>query len=207
MKKLKYLTGLLLLMQIYSCNCDKKYNCGALSDDSFTWLNQNINDTMMYENSAGQHYKFVVNSKTISPAYEAQACKHGEVGCGCDYLCEANGGFYAECDSTLNNLKSYSVNIEESGDNKTILSSILTYQIFDFINKIDVTNPSNLNQGDSLLSTLQLGNHTYSNVYVQMIDTLISYNQNKKIWKAYYSKSTGLIGFHDRQSQTLFYRN
>jgi hypothetical protein len=206
MNKLKLLIGLTITLHLSSCNCDKKYNCGTLSDDALSWLNQNQNDTIKFVNTIGQHLKFVVISRMVSSPYEAQACKHGGVGCSCDYRCNANGRFYALSDSAINNFQNYSVDIEEESDNKYKTSSNLTFAILGFISKIDINNPTQLNSGDSLLSTLQMGNGTYSNVYAQMIDTLSSYNQNKAIWKTYFTKSLGVVGFRDRQSQTLYYR-
>gem|GEM_PF-4595853 len=69
-----------------------------------------------------------------------------------------------------------------------------------------VTCPTVLYYGDSLIPSMQLGSHSYTNVYVQSIDTLQPPFTNRKIWKTYYSLTAGLLGFHDRQTHTLFYR-
>ena len=206
MNKLKKIVVVVLIMSMHSCNCDKKYDCGTLSNEAMSWLNQNQNDSIKYVNALGQHINFFVSAKTVSPAYESQACKHGEAGCSCDYRCEANGRFYATSDSAINNLFNYSLEIIEASTNKTTTTSTLTYSIFDCSNKIDILNPTQLSSGDSLLTSLQLGGANYSNVYIHTLDTLISYNQTKTIWKTYFTKSKGVIGFWVRPTQTLYYR-
>jgi hypothetical protein len=205
MKKLNILAALCMGLFLHSCNCDKTYDCGTLSDNSLSWLNQNENDTIKFTNPSGQHLIFVVTARTVSSPYESQACKHSETGCTCDYRCSANGRFYASGDTAINNLNNYSVEIAEETDNKNNVSSVLTFSIFDFSKQIDILNPESLKPGDSLFSSLQLGNINYSNVYAMTFDTTNA-NQNKVVYKSYFTKQSGVVGFITRPSQTFFYR-
>ncbi|HRC32935.1 MAG TPA: hypothetical protein PK736_05785 [Bacteroidia bacterium] len=59
---------------------------------------------------------------------------------------------------------------------------------------------------DSLISSLQLGSKTYYNVYEQMLDTTLAANQNKPVWKVYFTTADGLIGFNERFFNSSFVR-
>ncbi|MEP7264976.1 MAG: hypothetical protein ABI772_10785 [Bacteroidota bacterium] len=202
-------TIFLLIIFFNSCKCDKTFDCPALSDDAQTWLPQFESDTVTFRNDEGKELKFILNSKTISPAYEARACKKGELGCSCDYHCESSGNLFMECDSSIDKTNYYYIRIDESGESmKTYFRQgfRITYGIFDFIKSIDLQNSIQLSSGDSLLSSLTLGNNIYTNVYVFSADTVMPFSTNKRIWKSYYTQKYGVIGFIDRQNQTLYYR-
>lgn len=47
--------------------------------------------------------------------------------------------------------------------------------------------------GYVLHDSLQVGVHTYTNVYVHEIDTLMLYNANRTCWRIYYQKNYGLL--------------
>ncbi len=199
----------MLVFQFASCKCDKKYNCPSLSEDSKEWLPVYGTDSIRFIDSSGANFTFKMYSQYISPAYDANACKHGEIGCGCNYLCDSRATIYMSSDFTLNNKNYYFISLEESGQNlksyyKTGAS--LTYSIFDYTRKIDLINPSNQLPGDSLSLALSLGGITYYNVYVHVNDTLLPGYQNHIIWKAYYTKKDGVIGFYNKATQSLFYR-
>lgn len=207
MKKLKRLLIAILMLQIYSCDCDKKYTCGALSSESIAWLNQNVNDTITFNNSNGNQLKFVVTHKSVSPAYEDQACMHGMIGCQCEYNCEANGRFFAYCDTLITSDNVYSISIDENGNNKSILASTYNVRLLDFFGKYYIKRSSNnSSMTDSLLPTLQLGNITYSDVHFQTVDTTLSYFKDRTVWKIYFTKSLGVIGFKERYFHSTFYR-
>ncbi len=207
MNKLNYFFGVVITILFYGCDCDQKFDCGTLSNESLAWLNQNLHDTITFVNDDGDRIKFIVNAKSLSqPVNDIQACKGGPVFCSCDFSCQANGRFYAVTDSAINNSRSYSIDIDESGIQDKNSFADLTYSIFDFTYKFQIKT-FKLNDKDSTLNYLQLGIHTYSDVYVQSIDTLKQYYQFKKIWKAYFTKSLGVVGFRNRQTQTLYYRD
>lgn len=194
------------MIQIYSCDCDKKYTCGSLSNQSLAWLNQNVNDTIAFKNAIGNQIKFIVTNRSVSPEYE-EACFYNGLGCQCDYICEANGRFYALGDTMINGENNYSISIEESGDKRLNISSAYNVHMLDFFGKYYIKNSSNNSSMiDSLLPTLQLGNSTYSDVHTQTIDTTLSYYKNKIVWKIYFTKSLGVIGFKERYFHSTFYR-
>lgn len=196
-----------LLTGISSCDCDKKYWCATLSDEAQGWLNQELYDTVRFQNAFGNQIGFVVNFKSISPPYEEQACMYDGIGCSCDYECEANGRFWATSDTSINGLENYSVSIVEYGYNKTFTSSVYTIYALDFIGKVDLLNPgNNLSPNHTILPSITLGNLTYYNVHSFAIDTTISYNQNKTVWTIYFTKAQGLIGFNERKYHSTFYR-
>ncbi len=208
MKLQNYFLGTLLSVFIYSCNCDKKYSCPALSSEGQIWLSNNKNDSIIFINDAGNLIRFIINAKSTTPSYDAPACKGGEFGCSCDYDCEANGNITGYGNVSIGGQSSYFIKVTETSQSagKFQTGFNINFNIFDFFGKqIDLLNP-NLNIGDSLLNSAQIGNNTYSQVYVQSIDTLNNFNLNKKIWKTYFTKANGIVGFWDRQSHTLYYR-
>lgn len=195
-----------LLSTFSSCKCDKTYQCPSLSDDGLSCLNQNTGDTLKFINADGNSFAFIINLKYIKPGYESKACRHGELGCSCDYSCESNGHLAGNSDSSVNGQSSYYININENSDHSYKTAGFLWYTVFDFYGKsIDLLN-TQMAAGDSLLSAIQLGNHSYTNVFVQSVDTTSNLHHNRRMWKAYFTKANGIIGFWDRQSRTLYYR-
>ena len=205
----KYLNtfGLLLIIILSSCKCDEIRKCSTLSDSALSWLNHN--DTIKYINSSGSRIQFIISSKNNSEPYQMKSCsKNGLGGCICNHnYCESSGNFLAISDTTINGKNEYFVRIDEvSSDNKSDESSILNYTIFEFRNQINLLKPTELSTNDSLLASLVVGTYTYSNVYIQMIDTTITSSINKNIWKVYFTQLNGIVGFRTRQSQTFYYR-
>ena len=188
----------------YSCNCDKIINCGSLSSDALVILNANQNDTIAFVNSAGLHLLSIVNGRTVSAPYELKACRHSGLGCSCDYQCAALGSMLTYTDSGINGINKYSIEIAESSVSNRRTYSVLTYRISGFSAQIELLN-SQLYPGDSLLSLVQLGNVSYTNVYVHQIDTMNNAFQNIPVLKGYFTKTKGLVGFVDKLSKTLFY--
>jgi hypothetical protein len=178
-----------------------------LSDTALSWLNHN--DTIRYISSSGSRIKFIISSKNNSEPYQMKSCsKNGLGGCNCSHnYCESSGNFLAISDSTINGDNEYFVRIDEvSNDNKSNESSKLNYTIFDFGNQIDLLKPTELSINDSLSPSLVVGSYTYSNVYIQMIDTTMTSYLNNNIWKVYYTQLNGIIGFRTRQNQAFYYR-
>jgi hypothetical protein len=213
MNKLAYIFGLVLIWslmtQFYSCNCSEINSCGTLSDEAIKWFNQIKGDTINFVNSTGRDFQFVVSESSVSRPYEEEACKR----CNCEFNCRATGGFSAVSDSAINfTIKKYFVTVSESWNNKpkawetNQVSGILQYVFLDFYGEIDIKNPSQVKPGDSLLTSLQLGNHLYSDVYVHTIDTLYSGYRDKIIWKCYFTKAMGVIGFREIKSHSLYFR-
>ncbi|MDQ3045973.1 MAG: hypothetical protein M3R27_00370 [Bacteroidota bacterium] len=209
MKKLFIISTFLIIINFFSCKCDDTYTCPTLSDSTLSWLTLNLNDTIKYTNSSGDRIQFIVSSKTISPAYETKPCgPTGLGGCICKQnRCKSSGNLFAEADTIINNKNQYFVRIDET-NNENIYNqySTLFYTIFDFNNGINLLKPTELSPNDSLMPSLLVGNNTYSNVYVHMIDTTSTSNLNRKVWKVYYTQLGGVVGFRTRQNQNFYYR-
>lgn len=206
---IKKLLIFLLSVAAISCNCEKEYHCETLTTESSAWIPQNTQDTIRFKNEFGVEIKYTDFYVNQSVPYDASACMRTGLGfCQCDRSCEARSWFKSISTDFFSGYNLYGIFITETSNNEARqLTSQLDYTIFDFANKIDILNPTSLSLGDSLLSTLQLGGQNYDGVYVQTLDTLTSTNQNLVVWKAYYTKSHGVIGFRERQTQTLFYRD
>ena len=198
-----------ILINIFSCKCDDTYTCPVLADSTLNWLTLNLNDTIKYINSTGGRIQFIVSSKAISPAYETKPClPTGLGGCKCKQdRCESSGHLYAEGDTIINNENQYFVRIDETNnENRYEQYSTLSYTIFDFHKSINLLKPTEISTNDSLIPSLVVGNNTYSNVYVQSIDTTLTTNLNRKVWKVYYTQLSGVVGFRTRLNQDFYYR-
>ena len=78
--------------------------------------------------------------------------------------------------------------------------------MLDFIHDgFSLTDTVELSQNDSLISNLVLGTQSYTDVYAFAHDTLNNMYSNNYIWKVYFVKNTGIVGFRDRRTQSLFY--
>ncbi len=209
MKPIVYFIVCFLITVIHSCKCKDRYDCPSLSTGELALLNYTSADTIKFINAVGQFLIFPFENTSVSQPYSAQACKQADIGCSCDYTCESTGSALFIGDSTRNGTRSLSYDIKETGRSfgeYSASSLVFTFDVFDFSGKINLIDSLLLFPGDSLASSISLGNHTYSNVHVVAYDTSQVYFQNKKIWKVYFTKTDGIIGFWDRQTQTVFYR-
>jgi hypothetical protein len=198
-----------ILINILSCKCDDTYTCPVLSDSTLNWLTLNLNDTIKYINSSGGRIQFIVSSKAISPAYQTKPCSpNGLGGCICKRdRCESSGNLYAEADIMINDENQYFVRIDETNNEKRYEQySTLSYTFFDFHTQINLLKPTAISTNDSLIPSLMVGNNTYSDVYVQVIDTTLTSNLNRKVWKVYYTQLNGVVGFCTRLNQNFYYR-
>jgi hypothetical protein len=196
---------ILALAMLNACDCNKTNNCGALSEEGLASLIFKVSDTVRFENAAGSKIVFVTQSRSSTPAYSQEACKSNEfAGCDCSYHCSANGSTMAQSTTSLNGNNIYFIRIDEESEGKTWKSSRLLFSLFDFgSSNIDLKDPTHLNAGDSILSSIQLGNHVYTNVYTFTRDTLLY--PNISIWKAYFTTVDGVVGFRERDGHSLYF--
>ena len=207
MKKSLNILALLFIINLFSCKCGDISTCPTLSDSAQSWLN--LSDTIKFINSTGSKITLVVSSKAFSEPYQIDLCSpNGLGGCVCDYKsCESSGNFLAISDTTISDKNEYFVRIDEIGKTKRYEAELkLNYTIFDFQKTINLLKPNELSTNDSLITSLIVGNNTYSSVYVHMIDTTIASTLNRKIWKVYYTQLNGIVGFRTRQNQNFYYR-
>jgi hypothetical protein len=204
MKQLNFMMMLILIAIVYSCDCDKTNNCGALSEEGLASLIFDVNDTVRFENAIGNKIEFVTQSRTSTPAYSQEACKkNGFGGCDCSSHCSANGSTMAQSTTSLNSNNLYIIRIDEETEGKTWSSRNLFFYILDYgSSHINLTDPTHIDTGDSLLTSIQLGNHVYNNVYTFTRDT-VQY-PNVSVWKAYFTTTDGVVGFRERDTHTLY---
>ena len=88
----------------------------------------------------------------------------------------------------------------------------LNYQVLDCpgafgISTTEMIPDTHLRPTGRVLDSVTLGGVTYTNVYTEEADTLGTiYVQPSSVWKTYYNKQYGVLGFEDRQTRSLFYR-
>ncbi len=207
MKKLIYVLMLLTLVQIFSCKCDNVV-CADFNPDYLTWIKDSISDSLTFINSAGSRIKFIVTEKTASKGYVQEVNSNWT---GCHSLqCFGDANLKAVSDTSRGN-NSIDIRLSTSeitqggyGDNEE--SRQLSYSIFDCYNSFIFAPTIKVHEGDYILDSLVLGGNTYRDVIVSEIDTTISINLTRNIWKTYFNNQNGVIGFFDRQTHSLFYR-
>lgn len=162
---------------------------------------ENINgDTVRYCNAAGdciEFYKYQKEFRTpIQPLCETEGFK-----CHCDSYCNIGGSLGYVTDSSINDYRSLNFDYSEQINQVGPSSSIFVWAL-DFV--CIYHSQMSLSPADSFLSTINLNNHTYQNVYAMRIDTLLY--PDKIVWKSYFSKTDGLIAFWQRPSGQLYIR-
>ena len=194
---------LVLLSFFYSCKCNDKVHCPTLSDEAKEWIDFNIGDSVKFVNDQGDHFRYAVASKKISPDYDISTCKGSWPLCSCggDEKCNETGAVGFSGDSS-----GMSINIRQGSFKGDVGSFSVTYGIGTFQYTLSPGTAMDVSPYDSIQSSVTLGSHTYQDVFVNAVDTTQTYYQNAKVWKVYYTKTMGVVGFRYRPSQTLFYR-
>lgn len=195
------------ILFITGCRCDDPVLCPPLSDAGIEWINKmhNLGDTVVYQNNFGENLKFYLSAKEISPSSLTNACDRDGFRCNCETACSAYGTLQYEPDSNYSVQNYYNYRIYESYNKGTISLQRYSFTIFDLSrNLYDLNNA--LGEADSFYTSLTIDTSVYSNVHVFSVDTTISFNENKKVWKAYISFEEGIIAFWERPSNTLFIR-
>ncbi len=201
MKNFKFIIGFIAFCFLYSCKCHD-ITCPAFSTSDLAYINFNINDTLKYINSYGNTLQFIVTEKNTSASYN-ESCSNDFGGCYC-IMCGTNGNIKAISDSSRNNINYLKISRSTGKDIGGSYS--LAFNVFNFSGELNPDAPGE-NYGfpkDSLISSIILGSSSYSNVHFQQTDT-ISNNINGII-NVYYTKQFGIIGFYDRQTHSLYYR-
>ncbi len=199
---MKYLLYAFTAVAIFtSCGTHTK-DCPTLRD--LSWIVYNNNDTIRFTNANHSEISFVVNIKGQSASYTEDCEKES----GNTYYCKpcyANAGATGNSDSSRNQKFQISISTgnTDGGPNEGIYYVILDGFGSFSINGTSTIVPNQYMTGQ-MYNTLTLGGTTYTDVYAGQQDTLTS--PGVMVWKSYYNKQYGILGFEDRQTHTLFYR-
>ncbi len=192
---------LLVFMSLASCECDRTV-CPPFSETGKVWINSMdyiYGDTLKFCNDSGDCIEFYKHKKEFSSPKQP-TCEEEKFRCYCDNQCSVSGTLEYLTDSSINDYRSIYINYnEQSGQTSppyAIFASVFNFMCWYHSQMI-------LSPGDSFLSTLNLNNHSYQNVYAMHVDTLQF--PDLIIWKTYFSESAGLIGFW-RKSSGLYVR-
>lgn len=213
---MKIFFGLFSLVFLYSCHCDNLL-CPALDTRYASWINNSPGDTIRFINSAGSRIRFVVSRREISGNKESECNKISGYGCKCNN-CDATGLMESVSDSSrqiihpnpnvtsiVRNLNTFiSTVYTANGSSYMDTTTTLSYSLFDHTNTLKFSPDVVINANDTFLPLVVLGNRTHLDVVVHQIDTVQYPNQH--VWKTYFNKQSGVVGFHDRLTNSLFYR-
>lgn len=191
-----------------SC-CNGTHECPALSAPGRPYLNHHTGDTVRFVNDNGVRLLFGFSDLSLSSPYTAKNCKGPQLGCSCGYDCGSNGDITFQSDSSRNNLVRLKYSVNEEGQSMSsyeITGVEMRFNLLDFTQQsFSLTDTVRLSQNDSLISNLVLGAQSYTDVYAFAHDTLSNAYTNAYIWKVYFVKNIGIVGFRDRRTQSLFY--
>ncbi len=199
MEKYKYYSVLILGLFFFA-GCDRNVTCPGFPDEFLSPINYSINDKLTYRDSAGSQIVFTVNEKFVQPKTEVHHDYYKNI------VCDAAANFNSTSDSFRNGNNRFGISLSIADARHDSSEIIAEYNILGLNNKITVS-PSIIIQygsADSLVHNLTLGGKNYNNVIVTEYDTTLY--PGKIIWKMYYEKNSGIIGFEDKQTHSLYYR-
>ena len=184
-----------------------------------SWFPYAVGDSIVFVDSTGKKIVFTVSNLSKSEDYE-RSCFRGEIGCTCP-SCDQTATAYEHgytTDSSMQIVNTQGMPVRTYNEISVSIDSVerggydLGYRIFDLSAGFSISPTFNLLiNNDILIDSLTLGNHTYTDVVVHQVDTTATISQNPIfnvyfVWKTYYSKQFGVVGFHDLKTHTLFYR-
>jgi hypothetical protein len=188
-----------LLVVICFVSCKRSQDCPAYNSIDSEWLVYSIHDSIKFTNAANVKLLFVVQDKTTSAAYTEECLRGEPIGYYCK-PCESSATMYAKSDST----RAGTSGLDIDGAANTNFH----FQLFDNYASYDYNEQTHTLETADILDSILLGTTMYYQVYFHEEDTtnIAPYFRNALIWKTYYNKQFGFLGFYDRQSRSLFYR-
>jgi hypothetical protein len=158
-------------------------------------------DTIKFANNKGQKIYFVLNEVSITDQPYQINCKgDGFLGCYCDE-CNPIASIKADASHTIANQSVYRMSVTDYGNSSQRIES----QVYDFsIRSIYENYGATPEKIDSVHFSYRLGNVLYSKIHVVSMDTTRA--NSPKVWKAYLATTSEIVGFWDRTSNTLFYK-
>lgn len=183
--------------------CKHSQDCPGFTNEDTAWMVYDSGDTVKFVNAAGSRITFAIESQHIDPSY-SEECGRGEpMGYYCR-PCRISAGVTGASDTSRRNYKGLSTGLLKEDDHQEefCVSVFDHYATFPFDFKThSITSALSLD-------TLTLGGTLYRNVYVDETDTgsTSAVAANILVWKIYYNKQFGILGFHDRQTNSVFYR-
>lgn len=188
------------------CGCgSNKCPKATLKAQSFL-PNYKEKDVIKFKNSKGQSIAFSIQSKT-NELQQKRECKNTGYGCYC-YGCTATVLWEASANVSIKNRNNYKHTITE--DNTVCVCDTFRIQmlveLYDFYVRGTVVGEEMIPEyPDSTLINYTLGGRVYPKLYSVPRDTLRG-GYNEGVWKVYMTPKSEIVGFWDRTSKTLFYK-
>ena len=194
LKMYRYLLFCLVLLTA----CKHSQDCPGFDDRDAAWLVYHVNDTIKFTNAANDKIRFVTTQRNTDPSY-SEVCHRGEpAGYYCK-PCTSSASVSAVTDTLRRNY--YRINLEMLNPDGN-----LSFAVYDNMGILDYDYDTHTVKSADKLDTLTLGGTLYHDVYFHEVDTLLTFMTNTIVWKTYYNKQYGILGFYDRQTHSLFYR-
>ncbi|MCW3086074.1 MAG: hypothetical protein JWP12_3440 [Bacteroidetes bacterium] len=197
---LKMYRNLLFAVLLLSA-CKHSQDCPGFVGEDASWIAAYHNgDTAKFINAAGSKISFVMSAPSIDPSY-TEECGRGEpMGTYCK-PCSVDANIYGSSDTMRGNTKHLSMGMHKGEEREP---GSMYFEVFDITGILSFDYQTHLPQGATVLPTLVLGGTTYQDVYSAETDT--THHSNVFVSKIYYNKQYGVLGFYDRTSHSLFYR-
>ena len=213
------IVGIFMLVLFYSCHCDDK-TCAGFNKKYLDWLPYPVGDSIRFVNDvndviAFKAYNLFATEEKINHCTSVQS-----YGCKCDGCENIFASNSTETNDTSRKIvdafgrtiqyfkyMNNEMNIVYPDSNNILLK----YTILDQRNSFTISPALKINSGDSLLTSIVLGGKTYTDVIMHQVDTTLILSSNPIynvyfVWKSYYTKQYGVVGFFDLKTHSLFYR-
>ncbi len=190
----------ILFAAILLSACKHSQDCPGFVGADVAWLSYPNGDTAKFTDAAGNKISFHMQTSSVDPSY-TEECGRGEpAGYYCK-PCKAGANISGISDTMRRNTKWLQIALTR-GDERT--PGNIELSVFDYTGKLSFDYKTHQPQNANLLPTLTLGGTAYQDVYYTEADTTTP--SMILISKIYYNKQFGILGFYDRQTHSLFYR-
>jgi hypothetical protein len=195
------------LLSMASCRCDDTFHCPAFDASTVPYALPAEGDSFSFRNSAGLRIAVINNAAPfLSPTYRASTKQNLFGGCNVE-PCDARASFEAKSTTFRNGSNVLSLQYMISSDARSTTWRKINSggAVFDYRFAMDETSLVD-ESDDTTLYALMVGTRSYDTVLVKQRDTVGISPDSLAIWRVFIHRPEGVVGFEDRQTGSLFYR-
>ena len=198
--------ALAALLTTASCRCDSLERCPAFDAASVPYSLPNAGDSLHFQNGTGTQLVFVAAAPFTSPGYEVYT-KRGLFGECVVEDCDARASSEAVSSANRNGTSVLALQYMITSDAETGIRNQTqsSGSVFDYRFAMDET-PLVNEHDDTTLFAHPLGTRNYDTLMVKQRDTTGTTADSIAIWRVYIHRPEGVVGFEDRLTGSLFFR-
>lgn len=190
-----------ILFFLNSCSCND-LECPAFDRNYGCWLTYSNNQTITFTDNTND-IVLTINDKSFSGSYVEEVEWSSLGGCHTNHDCVQRAYVEGGFNTNINSRNDYYFSVRNLGASNQLRTLIV---LFDFRSGFKVKPELELTDTlQNFYSNINLNGTDYTNVISMELDTLLAYNDNKHIWKVYFSEEKGIIAFADRNADKTYY--